>query len=85
MRPVLVTHQCKDTGGSRAVGQDQAHLRLELTDPSGATFTGIGFNQASHLLAIKSQNPFSICYTVEENHFNNQVSLQLKIKDLRFD
>jgi len=85
MRPVFVTHQCKDTGGSRVVGQDQTHLRLELTDPSGVKFTGIAFNQASHLLAVKSQDPFSICYTVEENHFNNQVHLQLKIKALRFD
>jgi len=85
MRPVLVTHQCKDTGASRVVGQDQNHLRLELTDPTGTTFTGIAFNQASHIVKIKSQNPFSICYTIEENSFNNQVQLQLKIKALRFD
>jgi len=85
MRPVLVTHQCKDSGGSRAVGQDNAHLRLEITDASGAKFTGIAFQQAHHLLDVKSQRPFSICYTLEENQFNNQSSLQLKIKALKFD
>jgi single-stranded-DNA-specific exonuclease len=85
MRPVFVTHACKDAGGSRVVGVDQSHLKLEVIDSSGMTFHGIGFGLGHHLLAVKKQTPFSILYTLEENHFNGVKSLQIRIKDLKFD
>ena len=85
MRPVFVTHGCTDAGGSRAVGEDQIHLKLEVMDPSGLTFQGIGFGLGHHVLTIKKQTPFSILYTLEENHFNGVKSLQIKIKDLKFE
>ncbi len=84
MRPVFVTHQCRDTGRTRAVGKEQAHLKFEIMDSFEHHFTGIGFGLAHYLPEIKKQNPFSILYTLEENEFNGQTSLQLKVKDLQF-
>ena len=84
MRPVFVTHQCRDTGRTRAVGKEQTHLKFEIKDSFEHHFTGIGFGLAHYLPEIKKQNPFSILYTLEENQFNGQVSLQLKVKDLQF-
>jgi len=85
MRPVFVTHHCKDTGGSRLVGKDQTHLKLEIRDSSGIQIQGIGFGMGANLITIKNQLPFSILYTLEENEYNGIVSLQLKVKDLKFE
>tara|TARA_B110000879_G_scaffold36574_1_gene50656 strand:- start:35 stop:514 length:480 start_codon:yes stop_codon:yes gene_type:complete len=84
MRPVFVTHLCKDAGGTRAVGKKDNHLKLEIIDAGGAGFQGIAFGMAQHLIQIKNQQPFSLLYTLEENEYNGIVSLQLKVKDLVF-
>ncbi len=85
MRPVFVTHNCRDAGGSRVVGKDKTHLRLDMVDGVGSRFSGIGFGLGQHLNNVKLQKPFSLLYTLEENEFNGMVSLQLKIKDLKFE
>ena len=85
MRPVFVTHHCKDAGGSRLVGKDKTHLRLDVVDGSGSHFSGIGFGLGQLLSEVKLQKPFSILYTLEENEFNGTTQLQLKIKDLMFE
>ena len=84
MRPVFVTHLCKDAGGTRAVGKEDNHLKLEIIDAGGTRFQGIAFGMAQHLIQIKNQQPFSLLYTLEENEYNGKVSLQLKVKDLVF-
>jgi len=85
MRPVFVTHDCKDTGNTRLVGKKEEHLKLEITDQSGVKIQGIAFGMGEHLISIKNQIPFSILYTLEENEYNGIVSLQLKVKDLKFE
>ena len=85
MRPVFVTHNCKDLGGTRLVGKSQKHIKLEITDSSGIKIQGIAFGMGVHLITIKNQIPFSVLYTLEENQYNGIISLQLKVKDLKFD
>ena len=85
MRPTFVTMGCKDKGGTRLVGQDKNHLKLELIDCNGDTIHGIGFGLGSHLLKIKEQISFSVLYTLDENDFNGIKSLQIKVKDLKFE
>ena len=84
MRPVFLTSGLLDTGGSRVVGKDQSHLKLEVTDGSGRIVSGIGFGMAHHYPNIQAKKPFAVLYTLEENEFNGQRSLQLKLKDLKF-
>lgn len=84
MKPVFVSHNCIDKGGSRLVGKDQDHLKLELVDPNGIVIQGIGFGLGQHHSKVKQKNPFSILYTLDENEFNGRVSLQLVIKDIKF-
>ncbi len=85
MHPTFVTHGCKDAGGTRNVGKEQNHLKLEIVDEDGSVMQGIGFGMGHHLHTIKGQTPFSILYTVEENEFNGIKQLQLKVKDIRFE
>lgn len=83
MRPVFRTNGLTDAGGSRAVGNDQKHLKLAVTDGKGTVFSGIGFGMANHLPKIKAGNSFELLYTLEQNEFNGVKRIQLKVKDLR--
>ena len=84
MRPVFMTKNCIDGGKSRAVGGDLSHLKLDAIDDSRSTLSGIGFGMADHISRIKSRNSFQLLYTIEENEFKGEISLQLKLKDIRF-
>jgi len=84
MHPVFVTKGVNDTGYSKKVGKDQNHLKLSLRElKSGLTMSGIAFNMADKTDLVKSGVPLSIAYTIEENHWNNKISLQLRIKDIK--
>jgi single-stranded-DNA-specific exonuclease len=85
MSPVFRTSGVKDTGRSRIVGKN--HLKLEIEQQSGQSqvFSGIAFQKGHHFDMIRSGKPFSICYHLEENEWQGRVSLQLNVKDIRFD
>ena len=84
MKPVFVTHNCTDKGGSRIVGKENEHLKLEIIDSTATAIQGIGFGLGQHYTKVKQKLPFSILYTLEENEFNGLKSLQLMVKDLLF-
>lgn len=84
MKPVFVSHHCMDKGGSRLVGKEEDHLKLEIIDPSGTVIEGIGFGLGAHHRQVKQKNSFSILYHIDENEFNGNTSLQLVIKDIQF-
>lgn len=83
MRPVFCSKNCLDSGGTRIVGKDKNHLRLSIETVNGPIL-GIGFGLAAHYAAIQSGQAFDLLYTLDENEWNGQVSLQLKVKDIRF-
>lgn len=67
---------------ARTVGVGGQHLRLRLKD-DGSVFEAIGFGLGSLSQAISVQNNIDVVYTLEENTWNGEKSLQLKIKDIR--
>ncbi len=84
MNPVFVTHGVNDSGYSKKVGKDGSHLKLSVRDlKSGIVMNGIGFGMGDKYEMVKSGNPISIVYTLEENHWRDKVSLQLRIKDIK--
>ena len=84
MKPVFVTHNCIDKGGSRLVGNDKNHLKLQIIDSTGTVMQAIGFGLGRHYSKIKKRYSFSILYTLDENEFNYIKSLQLVVKDIQF-
>ena len=84
MKPVFVTHNCIDKGGSRLVGNDKNHLKLQIIDSTGTVMQAIGFGLSGHFSKIKKRYSFSILYTLDENEFNYIKSLQLVVKDIQF-
>jgi single-stranded-DNA-specific exonuclease len=87
MMPVFRSDNIVDNGYASLVGGDKKHLRFNVrqqADPA-ISFNAIGFNLGNQLDIVNSKTPFSICYTIEENHWNGVTSTQLNIKDLRHE
>ncbi len=84
MKPVFESKNVYDYGSSKLVGKDQEHLKLELTDSSSENvMSGIAFRMHEFNDHLKALNPLDICYTLEENTFNNNTSIQLMIRDIK--
>ena len=86
MKPVFITCDVTDYGTSKLVGKDRSHLKLELISiHSGTIIQGVGFSLGDHIKRIKNHEVFDICYTVEENEFNGKKSLQIMVREIRFN
>ena len=84
-KPVFCSFNVKNSGGSKLVGRDLEHIKLEIVDDSTDTSVhAIAFGMHRFFDDIKAQKPFDICYTIEDNNYSNSNSLQLLIKDIRF-
>ncbi|MCF8364265.1 MAG: single-stranded-DNA-specific exonuclease RecJ [Bacteroidales bacterium] len=83
MSPIFLTENVVDTGYASIVGKN--HLKLSVVHPdiSGFPVSGIAFQQGDKLPVVQSGRPFSICYHIEENEWNGNISLQLNIKDIK--
>ncbi len=79
MRPIFVARGVTDTGFSKIVKDH--HVKF-VVKQNGITFNGIGFNLADKFPILLSQQPFDIVFTIDENEFQGNVSLQLKVVDL---
>lgn len=82
MTPIFMTDNLQDTGYGKCVGEDDKHLRLTATQ-GPYKFVGIGFNIGNKLNLIKDKKPFSAVYSIDENHWQGKVSLQLKLRDIK--
>ena len=83
-KPVFCSLHVQDFGTSRLVGKDQDHLKLEVIDrKGGGPLHGIAFGMHRHSSYIKDKHPFDICYTIDENTYGGNTTLQLMIKDIR--
>ncbi|MGM0530613.1 MAG: single-stranded-DNA-specific exonuclease RecJ [Bacteroidota bacterium] len=85
LAPIFVARDVKDTGDARLVGPNKEHIKLSLVQNNnpGKVFPGIAFQQANHYSSIHKGKPFDICFSVEENNFRGNKTLQLNIKDIK--
>lgn len=60
----------------------EKHLRFEVTQ-NGVLLTGIGFGLADKFPVIESGQPFDLVFKIDENEWNGQKGLQLRVEDLR--
>lgn len=79
LNPVFVARRVQDTGWSKIV--KEVHLRFSLQQ-GGMRMSGIGFNLA-HKMPLLQQGPVDIVFKIDENEWNGEKSLQLKVLDLR--
>ncbi len=82
MKPTFYAKNLKLDQYAKTVGAEHKHLKCKLIQDEIA-IDAIGFNLGAQLSRLKAANQIEAVFTVEENEWNNQVSIQLNIKDMR--
>ena len=82
MTPVFMSENLRDTGFAKCVGEDGKHLKINAFQ-GNQKISGIGFNLGHKLDLVENRNPFNAVYSIDENHWQGNVSLQLKLRDIK--
>ncbi|MEP7250791.1 MAG: single-stranded-DNA-specific exonuclease RecJ [Ginsengibacter sp.] len=80
LRPVFITKNVFDTSWSKIV--KELHIRF-VVKQDDAVLTGIGFNMAEKYYMLQMKKPIDIVYTIDQNEWNGETTLQLKVIDIR--
>lgn len=82
--PVFLTRNVVDAGGSKLVGKELHHIKMEIVDSSVTRpLQGIAFGQDFYFRLFKEKHPIDICYNIEENTHGSNIFTQLMVKDMR--
>jgi single-stranded-DNA-specific exonuclease len=82
MKPVFTTTSVRDNGYGKTVGSDKTHLKLNIIyGADQKTYNAIGFGLGDKMKFIG--NDFDIAYSLDENEWNGNTSIQLLLKDLK--
>jgi single-stranded-DNA-specific exonuclease len=80
LRPTFVARNVYNTGWSKIV--KEAHVKFSVQQ-RGTRMNGIGFNMADKMPLLEQNLPFDIVFRIDENEWNGEKNLQLKIIDCR--
>jgi single-stranded-DNA-specific exonuclease len=62
------------------------HIKFLATQEGNQNiFQVVAFDLAQHYERLSKGGSFRIAYTVEENHYNGNTTIQLRVKDIKFD
>ena len=82
MRPVFVS---EDLYAEYPKLLKEKHVKFRTRQKgSSAFFDAIGFGMPEHFERIANGEKFALCYSIDENRYRGQTSLQLRIKDIKF-
>ncbi|MGK0379923.1 MAG: single-stranded-DNA-specific exonuclease, partial [Patiriisocius sp.] len=80
--PLFITKNLKETGYGKCVGEDKTHLRLTVKQGI-QQFVCIGFGMGDKKEIACSSNFFNAAYVIDENEWQGNVNLQLRLKDIK--
>ena len=83
MTPVFLSHNLNDTGFGKPIGSDESHLKLFVRQGDSDGFSAIGFGLAGKMDIACSGNTFDAVYSVDENTWNGETTIQLRLRDIR--
>jgi len=83
MTPIFMADKLRDTGYAKGVGEDGKHLKVSVTQNGTTRIGGIGFNLGSKLNLVKNGKSFDAVFSLDENEWQGNISLQLKLRDVR--
>jgi single-stranded-DNA-specific exonuclease len=82
LRPVFISKGVYNhKGHSRVV--KESHIRFVVTQDTQTGVSGIGFGLAHKFGYVASGAPFDIIYTIDENEWNGNRNIQMKVIDIR--
>ncbi len=80
--PVFMTDELYLVG--EPILMKEKHLKLHVRQGMvGRSMVAVGFNLAHWADRLHQNQPFALCYHIEENNYNGNITLQLMIKDIR--
>lgn len=82
LRPVFLVKNVTDNGYSKIVKDE--HIKFSVKQGRyGPVMSGIGFYMADKFSILADKKPFDMVFTLDENEWNGQTTLQLKVIDIR--
>ena len=80
MNPIFIATKVTNTGYSKIVKDE--HIRFVLKQ-NNVTLNGIGFYMSYKFDLLIQNKPIDVVFTIEENEFQGNKSLQMKVVDFR--
>ena len=62
----------------------EQHIKMSVVDEDGLVIDAIGFYMPEFFNRLKLGEPFDMAYSIEENNFRGNSTIQLHIKDIKF-
>ena len=81
MKPVFVTRGVSDSGYSKIVKDE--HLKLAVRKNGSPIINGIAFGMGHLYKDPVGTGEFDMCYTIEENVWQDRRSVQIKVRDIK--
>jgi single-stranded-DNA-specific exonuclease len=83
MTPIFLSKKLKDTGYAKTLGSEDEHLKLFVKQNNSEGLTAIGFGLGNKKEITDQQKEFEAVYCIDENEWNDKVSIQLRLKDIK--
>src|SRR6186713_461109 len=80
LRPVFVSKKVWNTGYSKIVKEE--HIKFSLKQ-NNVTLNGIGFKMFDKFHLLQMNKPLDVVFKIDENEWNGNKTLQLRVIDLR--
>ena len=81
MKPVFLTKGLRDTGGTRLIKEE--HIKTMVAKNGSRQLRGIAFGKAELFQMVTTSRALDICYTIEENEWNGNISIEMNIRDIK--
>jgi len=83
MTPIFLTKDLIDTGYGKKIGKDDEHLKLFVKQGNSEGIGAIGFKIGDKLDLTANRQLFQAVYSIDENEYNGNVSLQMRLRDIK--
>jgi single-stranded-DNA-specific exonuclease len=80
LRPVFIAKKVWNTGYSKIVKEE--HIKFSLKQ-NNSVLTGIAFKIADKFHLLQMQKPIDVVFKIDENEWNGNKTLQLRVIDFR--
>lgn len=81
MTPVFFTPNVFDTGNAQTIGKNNEHLRMFVKQNNSKPFPAIAFKKGDLINTTKNLKLMNMVYSLSENQWKDNVTIQLQVKD----
>ena len=82
MRPVFTSRSLSVSGLPKLIGKNHDVLKFKVKQDQ-TIFEAIGFGMAEHYDKLIRNQPIDIAYSVGENEWKGEKTIQLEVKDIK--